>query len=391
MRSQKLHSIAITNRSFGKLSGAEIFLTHDLHESLSSEGGLDGLTLSSLEGGRALRGLKHLMERIRDKDESKLILTLGDTRKDGEQYFINFNEYRESTRGQFYRMYRTVGLEASLGFLVRHFPSEFKSESDHMTQVVIETVRKDLPSFLEKLGQTRSHQPELLDGTTTVLRGLSRQNRLLKKEVEALRRLQYQSNLVYYRNVIDELHDRLYSGKTYHEVQGKNSWQKWIYRNSWLFGPMYLQPIDRARVGFGDIPDFLFPTLDGFIDILEIKLPTVTPILRDRSRSNIYVWSQDVGRAIGQVVNYIHQMDLHQLDLAHLLNRTFAEQLHGPVTAVRPRAFILIGTENRWTDAHREAYRRLNYSLHGVEVITYNELFRRGRRLVDLYEDESHL
>ena len=151
---------------------------------------------------------------------------------------------------------------------------------------------------------------------------------------------------------------------------------------------MYLEPIDRSRVDFQDIPDFLFPTLDGFMDILEIKLPTKKVIVNDRNR---YFWSGDTNRAIGQVTDYIHKMDRNQLLLTQNINRTYSEQLGGPITVLRPRAFILIGTDDGWTEAQRESHRLLNYALHGIEVMTYNELLRRGESVVELYERSERI
>jgi len=39
-----------------------------------------------------------------------------------------------------------------------------------------------------------------------------------------------------------------------------------------MFATQYAAPLPKERVGFSSIPDFLFPTLDGFVDVLEIKV-----------------------------------------------------------------------------------------------------------------------
>ena len=317
------------------------------------------------------------------------MLTLEATHKDGESYFVNFDDYRQSTQGRFFEMYRQVGLEASLGFLGKHFPKDFELEGNQLSEIHVKSAQRNLPDFVKRIAKTKRNQPVLMDGATSVVRELSEKRRWLKKEIEALDRLRSQSNVAYYMNSVRELTDRLASGRGYAEVRGKNSWQKWIHNNSWLFGPLYLGAVDRQRVGYRDIPDFLFPTLDGFIDILEIKLPCMETIREDGSRPNAYMWSNDTNRAIGQVVNYMHQMDLHQLELSQVISREYAARFNTSLTALKPRAFILIGTENEWTDSHREAHRRLNSSLHGIEVVTYSELLRRGRKLIDMYADKA--
>ena len=382
---QELYAVEVNNTSFGALNGATIYITQDLFDRFTADDGSNnGLTLSSLQNGRALRALKHLLERLSEKRrDAELVLTLGGTRRESNRYFINFDEYRQSTQGKFYQMYRIVGLEASLDFLTENFSEEFEEESQRMAEARIDAAQRDLPELVEILGQRERNRPVIMDGAADVVRSLTGQGRLRKKDIEALLRLRSETNIVHYKTILEKLHDRLYAGKKYDEVRGTNSWQKWIYQNSWLFGPMYLEPIDRARVDFQDIPDFLFPTLDGFMDILEIKLPTKDAIVRDRNRS---VWSADTNRAIGQVTNYIHKMDRNQLHLTQNINRTYSHQLGGPITVLRPRAFILIGTDNGWTEAQREGHRLLNYALHDIEIITYNELLRRGKSVVELYE-----
>ena len=386
----ELHPVVVKNRSFGKLNGATVFVTEDLFDRFNRSDGSDkGPTLASLQAGRALRGLKHLMERVIAKHpKAKLVLTIGVTRKEGEAYFVNFDDYRQSTQGRFFDMYRKVGMEGALGFLGENFPEDFGEESSQISEVHVKTIQKNLPELIQRLARTKRNQPALLDGTTSVLRELSSKRKLLRREREALERLRSQSNVVYYMDALEELHQRLSSGRKYSETRGKSSWQKWIHGNSWLFGTLYLGAIEQERVGFENIPDFLFPTLDGFTDILEIKLPTMDAIRKDTSRRNAYMWSRDTSQAIGQVVNYIHQIDLHQLELTQIINREYSRQFGSLINVLRPRAFILIGTEKGWSESHRDAHRRLNYSLHGIEVITYNELIRRGRSVVELYSDE---
>ena len=382
---QKLYDVVVNSSSFGKLNGTTIYITQDLFEHLTvGDGSNSGLTLSLLQNGRALRGMKHLMERLQQKrNDAKLVLTLGPTHREANRYFINFEDYRRSAQRKFYQMYRSVGLEVSLDFLVENYSGEFDKDRERITEAQVDAAQRNLPNLVESLGRKERNRPVIMDGAANVVRGLTSRSRVLRKEIEALQRLRSESNITHYKMILEELNDRLFSGKTYHEVRGVNSWQNWIFRNGWLFGPMYLEPIDRERVGFREIPDFLFPTLDGFMDILEIKLPTKDAIVRDRNR---YTWSSDVNRSIGQVVDYIHKMELNQLQLTRDISRVYSERLGGSVAVMRPRAFILIGTENGWTEGQRESHRQLNYALHEIEVITYNELLRRGKSVIELYE-----
>jgi hypothetical protein len=103
------------------------------------------------------------------------------------------------------------------------------------------------------------------------------------------------------KEVVDNLRARL-TGK-YYETKGEDSWQRWIYEHSWLFGANYQKPLEKQKINLtGIMPDYLFPTVDGFIDILEIKLPTFEVIEEDRSHPGSWVWSNSSNYAIGQIV-----------------------------------------------------------------------------------------
>jgi len=189
------------------------------------------------------------------------------------------------------------------------------------------------------------------------------------------------SALTAYKNRLGDFQNRL--TEDIPETNGDTSWQDWIYNNRWLFGPQYGSPISKAHVGFQSIPDFLFPTPDGFIDILEIKLPKHEVIQESRSHRGAYRWSSEANEAIGQVVNYLYEMELHQLEIAKKISqlRRFS------FTTLKPRAFILIGQSVDWGLEKREALRKMNFSLHGIEVLTYSELHNRGEKLIKMYSD----
>jgi hypothetical protein len=55
-----------------------------------------------------------------------------------------------------------------------------------------------------------------------------------------------------------------------------------------------------SLIGFRSILDYLFPTPEGFIDILEIKKPTHEVIKEDRSPPGAFCWSAEANEAIGQ-------------------------------------------------------------------------------------------
>ena len=82
-------------------------------------------------------------------------------------------------------------------------------------------------------------------------------------------------------------------------------------------------------------------------------------------------------------MNYLHEIELHQLVIAMQLKQEYGLEL----CTIKPRAFILVGRSDHWSEQERGAFRKLNHSLHGIEVLTYTDLLRRAENLMNVYTD----
>ena len=64
----------------------------------------------------------------------------------------------------------------------------------------------------------------------------------------------------------------------------------------------YKKPIEKTKINItGIMPDYLFPTLDGFVDVLEIKLPDNEVINKDTSHPGSWKWTAETNIAIGRL------------------------------------------------------------------------------------------
>ncbi|MCK4446285.1 MAG: DUF4263 domain-containing protein [Candidatus Marinimicrobia bacterium] len=373
-----LHKVSINNKAYGELNGVVVFLTDELYKRLEKSPSRQGTLLNAFRIGRAIQGQKHIITLIKaSRKSSKIVFNLQKTERVGNQYFINYDEFRRRSRARFFPLYRQTGLDAARFYLNSYLPEEFEYNADQLKESEIRRVNKQLPRVLSELSAEEKNKVTIIEEATKTVRKLRRRTKVLK---EALVDLQRQSSLSFYQQSLDELRLRL--SKNYPEVKGTYSWQKWIYRNHWLFGVQYLTPIEKAKIGFENIPDFLFPTVDGFIDILEIKKPTFETVREDPSHPGSYVWCSETNKAIGQVVNYIQNMELNQLQLTKRINEKYGEEYPILIQSIKPRAFILIGNSAEWKRKRKEAFRTLNYSLHGIEVLTYDDLIRWGESII---------
>lgn len=182
------------------------------------------------------------------------------------------------------------------------------------------------------------------------------------------------------QNVINELVVRLQTGR-FAETSGSDSWQNWIYKHNWLFGINYQKPIEKTKINLaGVMPDYLFPTLDGFVDILEIKLPNDEVIIQNANHIGAWKWTPETNSAIGQVVNYLGEIDRLRLEIERNVLAIYKYEL----CLLKPRAYILIGNSLNWKSSKKEALRKMNHALHGIEIITYKDLLDRGTQFVQL-------
>jgi len=388
---RELHRIVVNNKGYGNLDGSEFFVTEELYEQLKSRKSRSGQAfLQLLESGMAIRGLKHLLEHIRTKSkDARLILTDGKTRKNDYDYYINLKEYSDKGYGRFREFYRQTALEISSAYLGEHFPDDFHISREALSSQDLKKAGKNLDFVLDELAQKRKHKKQILKKTSLMVNNLRQEERELKQDINELEELKRESSIAFYIERIAELKSRF--TKNYKETTGKASWQSWIYRNNWILGIQYLRPIEKHRVGFDSIPDYLFPTIDGFIDVLEIKLPNHDVIKPDISHPGSYAWSSEANKSIGQVVNYLYEMELNQLTLQKKINQKYAEKLDRTINVIKPRAFILIGKEDGWDNETREAFRKLNHTLHGIEVITYTEIVKRGEYIINLYNEKGSI
>ena len=122
------------------------------------------------------------------------------------------------------------------------------------------------------------------------------------------------------------------------------------------------------------MPDYLFPRTDGFVDILEIKLPNAKVIEKDSNHQGSWVWSKESNYAIGQVVNYLGTIDENRFQIERAINNRYRNEM----SMLKPKAFILIGQNDGWEPEKKEGLRKLNHALHGIEILTYTELVQRG-------------
>jgi hypothetical protein len=172
------------------------------------------------------------------------------------------------------------------------------------------------------------------------------------------------------RRAVAELDDNLERG-----IADEHVYQTWCQRHSWAFGLAYVDADRLRRISAGDDVDLLLPTvLAGLRDIVELKRPDFEVIRWDDTHRDFY-WAPEAAKAIGQATRYIQI--LHDEARRGLRD-------HPEVVAYYPRATVVMGRSTDWNDAKYRGLRGLNDRLHGITIMTFDQLMAQGRRLLEI-------
>jgi len=177
------------------------------------------------------------------------------------------------------------------------------------------------------------------------------------------------------RRAIDELRSHLEQ-----KLSDEALYQEWCRRHSWAFGIAHVEADSVRHIAVGDTVDLLLPSLlSGYRDVVELKRPDMNVLLFDAQHRNYY-FSPETSKAIGQVHRY--------LDMA-------SEQLHSglhdhpQVVAYHPRATIVIGRSGDWPQTTLKALHGLNSRLHGITVMTFDQLLAQAEHFLKILTDRA--
>jgi hypothetical protein len=204
------------------------------------------------------------------------------------------------------------------------------------------------------------------------LRGDSGALRLLvdaaRANPEGLRAVAAALNLGRFTEVLRELEHLIAADAA------ESEFQKLLSANPWIFGSEYSARVDQRRFTRDEQQDFMLRrTVDGYLEIIEIKTPLQgKPLFNyDNSHDSFYPRSE-LSEALGQVMKYLEKLDAEVNTI----------KVNDGVDVAKIRARLIIG-HDAGDVRQKQALRRFNAHLHRVEVLTFDQLLRIGRQVVD--------
>ena len=140
----------------------------------------------------------------------------------------------------------------------------------------------------------------------------------------------------------------------------------------------FVRVLDDRHIDTQNISDFLMEAYDGFLDVIEIKRPGRG--LRFWAESldhGNYVPSSDLTKAITQANRYIFEIE-REANSLKLLDRV------GGIRTVKPRCVLIFGRSRNWNTDQTKAYRIMNAGFHNLNIMTYDHVLGRARRMVGI-------
>lgn len=198
------------------------------------------------------------------------------------------------------------------------------------------------------------------------------------------------NQLLHRKEKLIEFHDGLINKGT-----DEDWWQTFFEENKWIFGyglnyqilrqeqPQPYYGGSRVDGTGGQRGDYLTSTLGdiNFTVLVEIKTPK-TPLLQGNSEIRNGAWSlsKNLTDALSQIEANIYTWEKDGSEQPD--NRDRLENNH--IYTVQPKGIIVIGLLNQLTErSKRETFQRFRRSLHGVDIITFDELCKRAEFIVN--------
>ena len=164
------------------------------------------------------------------------------------------------------------------------------------------------------------------------------------------------------------------------EDKPESAWQKWFEDCKWILGSDFAKILDDRSIDTESIADYLMQAYDGFVDIVEIKRPSLPFWAANKDHGN-YIPSTELVKAITQCANYIHSIEEEANSIK------FSERVGAKV--IKPRCLLVFGKSDDWDSEKNEAFRILNASYSNLSIMTYTQLFNRAKNILTVERKEE--
>jgi len=155
--------------------------------------------------------------------------------------------------------------------------------------------------------------------------------------------------------------------------------QEHLRANPRMFGSEYSELVDRRNWTRDDKLDYMLRrTVDGYLEIVEIKTPFPEALFIHDNSHDSYHPSAKLTPVIGQIMRYIEEVERNRDSIIAKDN----------CDTLKIRARIIIGRDG--DSEQKKALRNFNHHMHGIEILTFDQLVRIAKKVLDVFEVKEH-
>ncbi len=193
--------------------------------------------------------------------------------------------------------------------------AKFIETSDEINLILEKLGSSDLETILQLLEKFESE--EKIKGLLESLSDLEIENlhgafqhKLITTEIENLEKL---IQLEIEGNITSEIinHEELIK---YKAGQPEKIFQNWIESNLWVFGIDYIKKHDSRKIALFSEGDLLMESVDGYLDLIELKRPKHELFRFDDSHKCFYPHTS-LSQVIGQSLFYLQKLQDYKLNI----------------------------------------------------------------------------
>lgn len=257
--------------------------------------------------------------------------------------------------------------------------AKFIETSDEINLILDKLGNSDLQTILQLLEKFESE--EKIKGLLESLSDLEIEDlhgayyhKLVSREVSNLEQLiilEHERNIVQTIETIDNL-------AKYKAGQSEKIFQNWIESNLWVFGVEYVKKYDARKIALFSEGDLLMESVDGYLDLIELKRPKHNILKYDNSHSCYYP-HPDLSQVIGQSLFYLQKLQDFKLNL----------EKQYKFKVIMPRIKIIIGSNKGFSDEEKDSLHMLNSNLNSIQIITYDDLVNYGKLILNNYKKQE--
>jgi len=161
-------------------------------------------------------------------------------------------------------------------------------------------------------------------------------------------------------------------------ISEEKDYQNILSKNPWVFGSEYSELLERRVWTRDDKLDYMLRrTVDNYLEIVEIKTPIKESLFIYDQSHDSYHQCAKLSKVIGQVMRYITEIERSR-DV--ILSKDKCDTL-------KIRATIIIGRDGN--EKQQEALHNLNTHLYRIEIVTFDQLLRIAKRVLQIYYDDK--